>query len=195
MAFNCRVAYRFVLALVAPLMVAACTTENLENVDYRQTEPAIQMTTSGVGAIGAGTPYSQKSLGAALPGFDLGTVKTISQGRLKHLQTAFKGGMQQLQFEPDGAGKLVSRIHLVGQEAAGPNGERIGMTFRETGIGRQRCQPGSNQWSRMALCKSPDGSMTYIFAPQGYDGPAEQLPPADILAGAHLVRIIWNANP
>ena len=194
MLFVIRISSRKAIAAISLFLVSACATQSIENVDYRQTQPVIQMTTSGVGPVGAGTPYSQQSLAAALPGFEMGTVKTISQGQLKHLQTAFKGGMQQLQFEPNASGRLVSRIHLVGQEAAGPNGERIGMTFREAGGIRQNCQPGSNQWSRMALCKSPDGSMTYVFAPQEYDGPENQLPPANVLAEAHLVRIIWEAN-
>ena len=183
------------LFFVLGFLSACAATQTVDDIDYRQTEPVIQMTSAGVGTVSAETPYSQSSLSNALPQLEMGTVKTISEGQLKNLYAAFAGGMQQLQFEPNRAGNKVWRVHLVGQEAAGPNGERVGMTFARSGGANLDCEPGTNQWSSMALCKNSERTLTYIYAPQEYDGPADQLPPRDILAKALLVRIIWSSNP
>ncbi len=175
--------------------LSACATPQVDDIDYRQSEPMVYMTSDGVGTISAGTSYSQSTLTNALPQFEMGTVKTISEGQLKHLYAAFSDGMQQLQFEPNRAGNKVWRVHMVGQEAAGPNGERIGMTFARSGGGNLICVPGTNQWSSMALCNNSEQTLTYIYAPQEYSGPPDKLPPRDILAKALLVRIIWSATP
>ncbi|MCB1436759.1 MAG: DUF1131 family protein [Rhodobiaceae bacterium] len=155
--------------------------------------PVIALTATGLGAVGADTPYSQKALANALPGFSFQTVKTMSEGHLKWLLGAFSGGLQQAQFEGGGTGGTIRRIHLVGQEAAGPNGERIGMTYGESGGSKLSCTPGRGEWSRMALCINEAHSLTYIYAPDDYDWPEGRLPDAARLARARLVRMIWEA--
>ncbi|MBZ0215259.1 MAG: DUF1131 family protein [Fimbriimonadaceae bacterium] len=146
--------------LACGLLSACAATQTGPDIDYRQTEPVIQMTSAGVGTVSAETPYSQTSLASALPQLEMGTVKTISEGQLKNLYAAFAGGMQQLQFEPDRTGNKVWRVHLVGQEAAGPNGERVGMTFAQSGGANLNCEPGTNQWLSMALCMNAERTLT-----------------------------------
>lgn len=183
------------VAVFLALAVSGCAqVPEIGGASYLRSEPVIQMTSSGIGPIGAGTPYSQETIGRALPGFELGSVTTMSEGEVRHLLAAFKGGMQQLQFEPGGPNGLIGRVHLVGQEAAGPNGERIGMTYAESGGRSLDCAAGTGDWSGMAICMTNDRRLSYIYAPEAYSGPDGQLPPRDVLVKARLVRIIWNAR-
>ena len=179
-------------AVFFALAVSGCAqVPEIGGASYLRSEPIIQMTSSGIGPIGAGTPYSEQTIGQALPGFELGNVTTMSEGEVRHLLAAFRGGMQQLQFEPGGANGLIGRVHLVGQEAAGPNGERIGMTYDESGGRSLDCAAGSGDWTGMAICKTIDTRLAYVYAPEGYNGPDGQLPPRDVLVKSRLVRIIW----
>ncbi len=184
-------------SLFAALMVTAVSgcaqVTDIGGASYLTSEPVIQMTSSGIGPIGAGTPYSREGIGQALPGFELGNVTTMSEGEVRQFLAAFKGGMQQLQFEPGGPNGLIGRVHLVGQEAAGPNGERIGMTYAESGGRALDCTAGSGDWTGMAICKTSDQRLAYVYAPEGYTGPDGQLPPRDVLVKSRLVRIIWNS--
>ena len=177
------------------VVLAACAQPNeVGRATYLSSEPVIQMTAVGIGAINAETPYSRAAIVEALPGFEFANVTTMSEGEVRHLLAAFRGGMQQLQFEPGTSGKI-ARVHIVGQEAAGPNGERIGMTYTESGAAALNCVPGAEEWSRMALCTTPDRRLVYIYAPEAYEGPDGQLPPDNILRSSRLVRIVWNPHP
>lgn len=159
---------------------------------YVNSTPILRLTRSGLDTVDPQITYSKQKLQAALPDFTLDTVQTATDRQIKWLLTAFKNGQQQVQFEPDRAGRKIARIHMVGQETSGPNGERIGMTFAQTNGVRRTCEPGHATWSNMALCR--DGTLTYIYAPQNYGATSRNLPPAPILAHFRLVRIIWTRN-
>lgn len=192
----------YLIALVLPL--AACSTAATYSRDrtgtviangdpgYISSTPVIQLTQSGLGAVSRGTPYGANSLQAALPGFSFDTVQTATGAEVTWLLTAFKDGQQQAQFEPDTSKKFVSRVHIVGQEAAGPNGERLGMNFAQTGGAKRSCKPGEAEWIGMALCR--DGALTYVYAPPSYENADGGLPPRETLAQSRLVRIIWTAG-
>lgn len=154
---------------------------------------AIRLTSSGLGPVGAGMPYAKEALAKALPGFTFDTVKAVSAGHLEWYLAAFRDGQQQAQFEPDATGRLVARIHLVGRAAAGPAGERIGMSFAETRGAERDCRPGHGEWAGMALCESDGGTVTYIYAAAGEAPAGGGLPPPSALAGARLVRMIWRS--
>ncbi len=176
-------------------VLAACAQPNeVGRATYLSSEPVIKMTPAGIGAIDAETPYSRTAITEALPGFEFANVTTMSEGEVRHLLAAFRGGMQQLQFEPATSGKI-ARVHIVGQEAAGPKGERIGMTYTESGAAALNCNPGTEEWSGMALCETPDRYLLYIYAPEAYEGPDGQLPPDNVLRSSRLVRIVWNPHP
>ena len=192
------------LFLPAALLLAACSTASNYSADrtgttiangdpgYISSAPVIQITDKGLGPVGTGTPYGANSLQAALPGFSFDTVQTATGAEVTWLLTAFKDGQQQAQFEADASKKYVARVHVVGQEAAGPNGERLGMTFAQTGGKSRSCKPGHAEWIGMALCS--DGALTYVYAPPAYDNADGGLPPRETLAQSRLVRIIWTAG-
>lgn len=160
---------------------------------YVHSAPVLRLMPSGLGTIGAGTSYSKAVLQKALPDFSFDTVQTMSEGELKWLLTAFRNGLQQVQFEPDDSGRFIARVHLVGQEAAGPKDERLGMSFAETNGAALSCRAGKGDWSGMALCVSADGALTYVYAPPEYanaNGDTNRRQPA---ANARLVRIMWRS--
>lgn len=184
--------------LAAFLLLAACGIQQDGALDNTTgalaTPPVIKLTPSGIGEISHGAAYSEALLRRALPGFELKTVKTFSEGEFKWLLAAFKNGSQQIQFEPDRSGRKVRRIHVVGLEAAGPNEERLGMSFAETGGGRLECRPGKQEWSGMTVCETSDATLAYVYAPSDYNGADGQLPPERDLAKARLVRMVWRAT-
>jgi hypothetical protein len=183
----------FAAGTLLALLTGCAIGGQLQVAETTRSEPVLRLTTSGLGPVGAGASYSTKSLGAALPGFQLDTVKTMNEGQMKWLIAAFKDGLQQVQFEPNGRGNLVERLHVVGREAAGPYGERIGMTFAETGGLRMSCSAGKAHWAGIAICQGADKEVTYMYALQGEQASATSLPAASEMAAAPLVRMIWKA--
>jgi len=75
----------------------------------------------------------------------------------------------------------------------GPGGERVGMSFAESGGRRLDCKPGHDEWSGMAVCSDAARRMRYVYAVEAYRGPDGVLPDAATLAEARLVRMVWHA--
>lgn len=187
-----------VLGICLSALVQACSSSGdvpsgRSSLAALESPPVVRLTASGIGPIGVGSAYSNQTFRAALPDFTFQTVKTMSEGEFKWLTAAFKNGSQQVQFEPDRSGRRIASIHVVGLEAAGPNGERLGMTYAETSGSRLDCRPGHEEWSSMAVCQTPDHVLAFVYAPSNYGGPDGALPPEAELAKARLVRIIWRA--
>ena len=91
----------------------------------------IQITNDSVGGITADTAYGQKSIAAALPGFTTEGVQTAVENNTEWAIAAFNSdGFQVLQVFKGSNGKIRT-VHGVTHHLAGPNGERIGMTFSD----------------------------------------------------------------
>lgn len=94
-----------------------------------------------------------------------------------------------------GRGNTVAEMHGVGQNLAGPNGERIGMTMAQARVARRDCRAGRNLWRGMAVCTARGTRhVELVFSIPGYDGPLDSLPSARDLEEARLQRIVWKAQ-
>ena len=90
---------------------------------------------------------------------------------------------------------MVGEIHGVGEDVAGPNGEKIGMTMRQAGVSRRMCRNGKALWRGMAICKARSaGNVSLVFSIPQYEGPFDRLPSARDLKRARLQRIVWRAK-
>src|SRR5690606_22349289 len=120
----------------------------------------------------AATPYSEKAIQAALPGFTTEGLQSAVENGTEWVIGAFNSdGFQVLQVFK-GSGGRVREVHGVTHHLQGPNGERIGMTFAQAGLSASDCRVGENLWRGMAICKARrTPNVTLVFAISQYDGP------------------------
>lgn len=158
-----------------------------------RTATIMSISSTGVGPINGETPYSDKAIAAALPGFEVRTVQATVEGNVEWILAGFHDGFQTLRFVPDASRRRVGEVQVISDLVSGPRGERVGMTFAESGGLRLDCRPGHAEWSGMAVCSEAGGQMRYVYAVESYRGPDGVLPDAGTLAGARLVRMVWHA--
>ncbi|MEP3045870.1 MAG: DUF1131 family protein [Roseibium sp.] len=153
----------------------------------------VQITEDSVGGITGDTTYGPKTIEAALPGFKTEGIQTAVENKTEWALAAFNtDGFQVLQVFKGQDGK-VRTVHGVTHHLQGPNGERIGQTFAEIGTARADCRVGRNLWRGMAICRSiGHHNVELVYAIPGFQGPYNQLPPAQELFDAQLQRILWS---
>ena len=153
-----------VLAALSVLMLGACASavDDLA-VPIAPSVSGIQLTETGIGLVDQSTRYNSREITAALDGARVETVQATSNGRITSLLAAFApSGLQMLRFENSGG--RVGAIHVVSEDVPGPRGERIGQTYAQAGGSGMRCQPGTDTWVGMAVCRRDGSAITYVFA-------------------------------
>lgn len=187
---------RTALLLLLPLFAACSPTLDSDTVgSIRTPGPQVQITAAGAGGITADTPYSEKAIAAALPGFTTEGFQAATEDKTEWAIGAYNAeGFQVLHFYKGSNGKL-REMHGVTHHLQGPNGERIGMSFADIGTSRGDCRVGRNLWRGMAICKARGtGNVTLVYAIPEYRGPFDQLAPSVQLREAILQRIIWTPS-
>ncbi|SCM75603.1 conserved exported hypothetical protein [uncultured Pleomorphomonas sp.] len=184
------------LRLSGVLMSAALAGCSLLGSDSDFTPPpsraaTFRITAAGVPGLPPGTAFSKKAIEALEPGYVVSSVTMATeQSESVAALALFREGLQVLQVLPGPGGKI-GAVHGVSESLVGPNGERIGMTFRETRVDRAACREGQGNWLGMPICTARGApNVTFVFAIPGYIS-AGSLPDDVTLAGATLQRIIW----
>ena len=147
---------------------------------------------SGVGGLTRETGYGPAAIGAALPGYKIETIQTAGETGTQWTYAAFLDGLQMVQIFKGSGGKI-GVVHGVGDAVAGPNGERLGMTFAQSRLPRSACRVGQKLWRGMALCDAANTShVTLVFAIPEFTGPFDRLPSSELLDQATLQRVLWK---
>ncbi len=187
---------RVLLRLSGVLTAAALAGCSLLGSDSDFTPPpsraaTFRITAAGVPGLPPGTAFSKKAIEALEPGYVVSSVTMATeQSESVAALALFREGLQVLQVLP-GQGGRIGAIHGVSESLVGPNGERIGMTFREARMNRADCREGQGNWLAMPICTARGApNITFVFAIPGYIS-AGGLPDDATLAGATLQRIIW----
>ena len=181
--------------LSAGFLLSACAgeTSNDELVGTSSSLMTLMtITSTSAGSITPDTAYSKKAIEQALPGFTTDTINAAVENRTVWTIAAFSDGMQVAQIYKGRGGK-VGAVHGVTHHLAGPNGERIGMTFRQARLNAANCRVGRNLWRGMAICKAAGApNVQLVFAVPKFTGPFDRLPPPELLDQATLQRIVWT---
>ncbi len=183
---------RLAALALASLLLAACSGLNDFGpaVDIQPTAiPGIALSESGLGLVDQSTAYSSGAISAALNGTRVETVNATFEGRVISQLAAFgPSGLQFARFQ--GGGGRVSGIQVVSEEVAGPNGARVGMTYRQTNGNGMICEEGSGSWTQMAVCQRPGSAITFLYSvPLWREG---RMPQGRELNDAVLNRMIWE---
>nr|WP_321457745.1 DUF1131 family protein [uncultured Cohaesibacter sp.] len=151
----------------------------------------LSITDAGVDGLTPETGYGPKAIASAMPGFNIETIQTAGENDTQWTYAAFRNGMQMVQIFK-GTGGKIGVVHGVGDAVAGPNGERLGMSFAQSHLPRSACRVGKNLWRGMAICKAANTEkVSLVFAISKYRGPFDRLPAPKDLQGATLQRILW----
>lgn len=188
---------RDLLRLSGVLMSAALAGCSLLGSDSDFSPPppprasTLRITTAGVPGLPPDTAFSKKAIESLEPGYVVSPVTMATeQSESVAALALFRDGLQVLQVLP-GQGGRIGAVHGVSESLTGPNGERIGMTFRETRMDRSSCREGQGNWLAMPICTARGApNVTFVFAIPGYIS-AGGLPDDATLASATLQRIIW----
>lgn len=189
---------RNLLRLSGVLMSAALAGCSIfgSDSDFAPTPPpraaTLRITAAGVPGLPPNTAFSKKAIEALEPGYAVSSVTMATEQSESIAALAlFKDGLQVLQVLP-GPGGRIGAVHGVSESLLGPNGERIGMTFRETRMDRASCREGQGNWLAMPICTARGApNITFVFAIPGYIS-AGGLPDDATLSSATLQRIIWT---
>lgn len=191
-----------VLSLVRPIafllmvgMVSACGV-SMGPIGSPASAPppkaVLAVTDAGISGLTSETGYGPKAIGEAMPGFTIETIQTAGETGTQWTYAAFLNGLQMVQIFKGNGGKI-GVVHGVGDAVAGPNGERLGMTFGQSRLPRSACRVGTRLWRGMAICQAANTQkVTLVFAIEGFLGPFDRLPPANQLDQATLQRILWT---
>jgi hypothetical protein len=186
---------RGVLVLL-PLLLAGCVAGGIEPITTAEVSSKtwLVITDAGAGAVRSGTPYLEATLAGVAEGAEIRSIQTAKEDATTWTHAAFIDDIQAVQFFK-GRGNTVAEIHGVGQNLAGPNGEKIGMSMRQAGVSRRNCRNGRSLWRGMAICEARGTrKVKLVFSIPGYEGPFDRLPSARDLKRARLQRIVWRAD-
>lgn len=151
-----------------------------------------RITDQQAGPIVPGTSYSAAALRQLFPNERIDVIATADEDGVVNALTVFDDGLQVMMAIPAPGGRAIKAVHGSGLAVAGPNGERLGMTFRQIGVDRSACRVGTNAWAGMAVCRSRGASNVFlVFDNGGWNGPPNELAPAATLAQGQLQRIVW----
>ncbi|MCB1471808.1 MAG: DUF1131 family protein [Rhodobiaceae bacterium] len=184
-------------ALCAVLAGCAGQSTPLDGSGAISTAPAsglYTLTASNAGPITPATPYGTASIAKLFPGRQSQSVQIADDDRTFYAVAIFENGLQTIAVEPNGSNSAIAAVHGLGPDAAGPNGERIGMSFDEIGMRASGCRAGNGLWAGMPICPARGASnVTLVFDPgPGNTGAPGQLPPRGAIGKSRLTRIVWK---
>ncbi|WP_316858126.1 DUF1131 family protein [uncultured Cohaesibacter sp.] len=184
-----------VAGILLSSMLAGCSMSLGPIADSTGAPPpqaTLSMTDAGVNGLTPETGYGPKAIAAAMPGYSIETIEAAGESGTQWTYAAFQNGLQMVQIFKGSGGKI-GVVHGVGEAIAGPNGERLGMTFAQSRLPRSACRVGKSLWRGMAICKAANtNKITLVFAISEYRGPFNSLPPSSQLQKATLQRILWT---
>lgn len=166
------------------MLLASCAgQQNLATGGAISTAPAASMYTlspQSAGPITPATPYGATPLKRLFPGRRQQAVRIADDEHTFYALAVYEDGLQTIAVQPNGSNSAIAAVHGLGPGVAGPNGERIGMTFAEIGMKPDQCRAGRGLWAGMPICKARGAqNITFVFDPgPGNAGAAGQLPPA-----------------
>jgi hypothetical protein len=147
---------------------------------------------NAAGPITPDTPYSTATMRKLFPNERIDVISTADEDGIVNALTVFSDGLQVMMVIPASGGKTIKAVHGSGLAVAGPNGERLGMTFRQSGMSRDSCTVGTGPWLGMAVCTERSAPNVYlVFDNGGWNGSPNELAPASSLAEGKLQRIVW----
>jgi hypothetical protein len=181
---------RFLVAFAFAPALAGCGNDPLSATSVVPVSYAI--TANSAGPVTAATPYSAATLRQLFPNERIDVIATADEDGVVNAMTVFSDGLQVMMVIPDSGGRSIKSVHGSGLAVAGPNGERLGMTFKEAGASRDTCKVGTGPWLGMAVCTERSApNVRLVFDNGGWDGPPNELAPMSNLAAGKLQRIVW----
>ena len=188
---------RILFSILCASALAGCGVSVGSLVDEAGAPPpraVLTVTDAGIGGLTKETGYGPKALASALDGYTIETIQTAGESGTAWTYAAFLDGLQMVQIFKGSGGK-VGVVHGVGDAIAGPNGERLGMTFAQSRLPKSACRVGTGLWRGMAICQAAHTSnVSLVFAVAGFQGPFDRLPPTSQLQQATLQRILWTPS-
>ena len=150
------------------------------------------ITAAAAGPITPDTPYSAATMKKLFPNERIDVISTADEDGVVDALTVFTDGLQVMMVIPAAGGKTIKAVHGSGLAVAGPNGERLGMTFKQSGLSRNDCTVGTGPWLGMAVCTERNAPNVWlVFDNGGWNGSPNELAPASSLAEGKLQRIVW----
>ncbi|SNY92744.1 Protein of unknown function [Cohaesibacter sp. ES.047] len=185
---------RLTALVAAAFLLSSCSSPTGRLVGPGGAPPpqaVLVISDAGISNLTPETRYGPKSIGEAMPGFEIETIQTAGETGTQWTYAAFLDGLQIAQIFKGENGKI-GVVHGVGDAVAGPNGERLGMTFAQSGLSRRSCRVGTKLWRGMAICDARNSEkIKLVFAIAEFDGPFDRLAPSSELDRATLQRILW----
>ena len=193
-----RLTARFSLVGALAFVVAACAGQTPQTgtgaISSAPVSGDFTLTGQSAGKITPATGFSQSAIQQLYPGRRLQTTRIADDRHTFHALSVYDQGLQTIAVIPADGGSRIKAVHGLGPNVAGPNGERIGMTFSEIGQNRGRCSVGQNLWRGMPICRARGADNVLLVFDPGPEniGSQTELPGRAILSQSRLQRIVWQ---
>lgn len=197
MIMNLRFRPAYGAALIALLLASCAGQTSLDGSGAISNAPASSLytlTAASAGPITSATAYGSGTIKSLFPGRRTQAVQIADDERTVYALAVFEDGLQTIAVEPNNTNSAIVAVHGLGPGVAGPQGERIGMTFDEVGMSSSRCHAGQQLWAGMPICTANGAqNVTLVFDPgPGNAGKPGQLPSRGAIGKSKLTRIVWT---
>jgi hypothetical protein len=189
--------------LGAAVLLQACSPSPLKQTAAPKPAPyragLLPIGVWGVGPIRRATYFEAPRIRELFPLAKVseGTVRVADDETLAVINVA-QDGAAILEIDdsatdtPDGADPKIGAVRVLGGPVQGPQGERIGMSWKAARFDLTECDLGAQRDRNTVFCARPgEGAVTYQFAVPGWD--SEEIPPASLLRRvAYVKAIVWT---
>lgn len=156
----------------------------------------LTVTEAGAGPISRDTPFSAPAIAALFPNAEV-TSRDLpwSASMVPAILVRQRDLVVRIDGDPETG--LITRVHASGENARGPNGERLHDRGGPTSFSPDQCRAGRPDQVLTAVCRRTADShvaLTYTlgdFAPS----PSEPTPYGELVAHGFLADIVWERTP
>lgn len=155
----------------------------------------------GVGPIRSSTFFESPRIRELFPKAEVkdGEIR-VAEDETRSVIDVFQDGAQMLQII-DGYGNfpgtddpMIGKVRLVGGAVRGPQGETIGMRWKDAHFDLSQCERGVEREADTMVCARPKaGAVTYIFALPGWKS-MEFPTDSQMRANGFLSAMVWTPN-
>ncbi len=149
---------------------------------------------SGVGGLTEKSRYEYAAVSAALPGATVVNVVEYSEDTpVPALEARLRGERALLVFGNKRG--LIDRVAVYTPQIATSKGTKVGTSFADAFEQEKppKCARGIEQEAGQVFCPAAGFGRVHFAFKGRWQGPDNEVPPADVLAGWHLATIIWVA--
>jgi hypothetical protein len=156
----------------------------------------LRVTEAGVGPVTQETPFSADAIAALFPEAEV-TTRTAPEGYALQPVILVRQTGLGMRIEGDAEKAVITRVLVWGDNALGPNGERLADTGGPKSFSPAQCRVRPNTALLTAVCRrTPDSHVSLTYTVGEFAPPRRAAADHDeLIAHGFLAYIMWERSP